>query len=86
VPRRTFSSLFYVVVVLLAVGSWWLWLHLAPVPPRITGSSQITHDGLVKTNLASDGSNLYFTELSEKSSSISKVATTGGDVSKFQAT
>ena len=85
-PRRTFSSLFYVVVVLLAGGSWWLWLHLAPVPPRITGSSQITHDGLVKTNLTSDGSNLYFTELSEKSSGISKVATTGGDVSKFQAT
>ena len=85
-PRRTFSSLFYVVVVLLAIGSWWLWLHLDPVPPRITGSSQITHDGLVKTNLASDGSNLYFTELSERGSSISKVAVTGGDVSKFQAT
>jgi Tol biopolymer transport system component len=37
-------------------------------------------------NLASDGSSLYFTELSEKSSIISKVAATGGDVSKFQVT
>jgi len=39
----------------------------------------------VKINLASDGSNLYFTELSEKSSIISKVAAKGGDISKFQA-
>ncbi|MGB7846983.1 MAG: hypothetical protein WBL63_15315 [Candidatus Acidiferrum sp.] len=38
----------------------------------------------MKTNLASDGSNLYFTELSGNSSIISKVAATGGDVSKFQ--
>ena len=85
-PRGTLSPFFYLVVLLLVVGSWLLWLHLDPVPPRVTGSSQITHDGLVKTNLASDGSNLYFTELSEKSSIISKVAATGGDVSKFQAT
>jgi Tol biopolymer transport system component len=37
-------------------------------------------------NLASDGSNLYFTELSERGSIISKVAATGGAVSEFQVT
>ena len=85
-PRRNFSAFLFAIVLLLAIGYWSLWLHGAPVPPRVTGSSQITHDGLVKMNLASDGSSLYFTELSEKSSIISKVAATGGDVSKFQVT
>lgn len=85
-PRRNFSAFLFAIVLLLAIGYWSLWLHGAPVPPRVTGSSQITHDGLVKMDLASDGSSLYFTELSEKSSIISKVAATGGDVSKFQVT
>jgi Tol biopolymer transport system component len=56
------------------------------MPPKITSTNQITHDGLVKTNLATDGANLYFTELSGNNSIISKVAATGGDVSKFQVT
>ena len=52
--------------------------------PRVVESRQITHDGLVKINLASDGSNLYFTELYGNDSIISKVAASGGNVSKFQ--
>jgi Tol biopolymer transport system component len=78
--------MFYVAVLLIAVGSCLMWLHLDPVPPRVIASSQITYDGLVKTNLASDGSNLYFTELTAKGSSISKVAARGGDVSTFRVT
>lgn len=56
----------------------------APALPRIVESRQITHDGRVKTNLASDGSNLYFTELSGNDSIISKVSAGGGDVAKFE--
>ena len=85
-PRRSFSAFFYVAVSLLAIGSYLLWSRIPPIPPRVTGGSQITHDGRVKTNLASDGANLYFTELSDKSSVISRVVATGGDVSKFQVT
>jgi Tol biopolymer transport system component len=70
------------IVLPLALGSWLLWLNSSPVAPRVTGSNQITHDGLVKTNLASDGSNLYFTELSGENSIIAKVSSSGGDVSQ----
>jgi Tol biopolymer transport system component len=62
------------------------WLNRPVVPPSVTGRNQITHDGVAKTNLASDGSHLYFTELSAQNSIISKVATNGGDVSKFTVT
>lgn len=82
-PRKNFSALLIIVALLIAVGGWFFWLNLPPLRPSVTGRTQITHDGLVKTNLASDGSNLYFTELSGTNSIISKVAVTGGDVSKF---
>jgi Tol biopolymer transport system component len=86
VPRKTFSASFVIVILLLAIGSWLLWLNNPLLPPCVTSRSQITHDGRVKTNLASDGPNLYFTELSGNSSIISRVAATGGDVSKFPST
>lgn len=85
-PRKTFSPSFVIVILLLAIGSWLLWLNNPLLPPSVTSRSQITHDGRVKTNLASDGPNLYFTELSGNSFIISKVAATGGDVSKFPST
>jgi Tol biopolymer transport system component len=86
VHRKNISAFLIVVVLIVALGTWFLWLNHPLLPPSITGRSQITHDGLVKTNLASDGSNLYFTEMSGESSIISKVAASGGDVSKFPVT
>jgi Tol biopolymer transport system component len=58
-------------------------MNLPPRPPSLTVGKQLTHDGLVKTNLASDGVNLYFTELSGARSVISKIPATGGEVSPF---
>jgi Tol biopolymer transport system component len=72
------------VVLLVAGASWAKWAASPALQPKVTGTRQITHDGSVKMNLASDGSNLYFTELSDKGSAISKVAASGGAVSKFQ--
>jgi Tol biopolymer transport system component len=86
VPRKDHSAFLIVPVLIVAVGSCLAWLNRPPLSPSVTGRSQITHDGLVKTNLASDGSNLYFTEISGESSIISKVPATGGDVSKFPVT
>ena len=85
-PRKNGFAVLTILVLILPVGSWFLWLNRPPHPPSVSGRSQITHDGLVKTNLASDGSFLYFTEISGESSIISKVAVTGGDVSKFLST
>ena len=81
--RRNVSSLLLTVTPLLTLGSWSLWSHRAPVQPAVTATRQITHDGLVKTNLASDGVNLYFTELSGENAVIAKVSATGGEISKF---
>lgn len=51
--------------------------------PRISGSKQLTFDGLGKTTLGTDGTNLYFTELVGEKFIIAKVPAVGGDVSKF---
>jgi eukaryotic-like serine/threonine-protein kinase len=83
VPRKNGFAVLTIAVVIACVGPWFLLLKRPPVPPSVSASRQITHDGLVKTNLASDGSILYFTEISGESSIISKVPIAGGDVSRF---
>src|SRR5437016_5941798 len=50
------------VVVLLAGGFWYLSRPLPP--PRITAYTQITHDGRDKRLGGTDGSRIYFTQLS----------------------
>ena len=85
-PRKNGFAVLTILILILSVGSLLLWLNRPPHPPSVSGHRQLTHDGLVKTNLASDGSILYFTEISGDSSIISKVAVTGGDVSKFLST
>jgi Tol biopolymer transport system component len=81
-PRKNGFAVLILVVLILA-GSWFLWLNRPPLSPSISGRTQLTHDALVKTNLASDGTALYFTEISGESSVISKVAVGGGDVARF---
>jgi Tol biopolymer transport system component len=83
VPRKNGFAVVLLIAVLAALGFWLHWLSTPLPPPSVTGNVQITHDGLVKTDLASDGSNLYFTEMSGDNSIISKVAATGGTVTKF---
>lgn len=51
--------------------------------PRISGSKQLTFDGLGKTTLGTDGTNLYFTELAGENFIIAKMPAVGGDVKKF---
>jgi Tol biopolymer transport system component len=82
VSRRNVSALLVSIVVLVAVGAWLIWLSLPPRLPSLRVGKQITHDGLVKTNLVSDGGYLYFTEVSRDRSVISKVAANGGDVTQ----
>jgi len=49
-------------------------------PPRITGSQQITSDGLQKLWMASDGNRLYLTETSGSGFLPVQVASAGGEV------
>jgi len=82
VPRQNLSASLFIAIIPFAIGSSLLWSDSPSLLPKVTSSSQITHDGLVKTNLASDGSNLYFTELSGENSIIAKVPASGGEVSQ----
>jgi hypothetical protein len=63
------------VVLLLAGGFWYLSRSLPP--PRITGYTQITHDGREKEFGGTDGIRLYFTRGSPPA--ISQVAVSGGE-------
>src|SRR5262249_36052052 len=57
-----------------------LWLRSPLPPPRIVGSKQLTHDGLQKFGLVTDGNRIYFTESSGNSQSLAQVSIAGGDV------
>jgi DNA-binding winged helix-turn-helix (wHTH) protein len=67
-----------VVVVCLAAAIWYL--HRPLPPPRVTGYTQITHDGHLKSLAGTDGSRLYFNEMPGEASigSIAQVAISGG--------
>src|SRR5258708_16249278 len=48
----------------LAVALWGIftWFSRPLPPPKVLSTAQITHDGVSKTNLLTDGSRLYITE------------------------
>ena len=58
------------------------WYLLRPLPPpRISGYTQITHDGHLKDLAGTDGSRLYFTQISP--TSIAQVAISGGEIAQI---
>jgi eukaryotic-like serine/threonine-protein kinase len=63
---------------ILASFAWYL--HRPLPPPSITGYSQITHDGHQKVLVGTDGTRLYFNQMSGPSlpTSIAEVAISGG--------
>jgi Tol biopolymer transport system component/predicted Ser/Thr protein kinase len=52
-------------------------------PPRITGTTQITHDGLSKIGMATDGSRIYLTEYSGGHNILVQVSAAGGETSEI---
>jgi WD40 repeat protein len=57
---------------------WWL---LSPtLPPKVTSITQITHDGLGKANLLTDGIRIYFAESIDSRQQTFQVSVTGGEV------
>ena len=69
-----------VVVAAILIG---LWLRLPLPPPRVTGSTQITNDGLPKTGLVTDGNRIYFTEFPPGRETIAEVSSTGGETAQI---
>jgi Tol biopolymer transport system component len=57
------------------------WLQSPLPPPKLVNRTQVTRDGLPKTNVLSDGSDLYLSETLERRHIISKVSIGGSSVS-----
>ena len=71
-----------VLVVTLGLARW-----LTPAPaPRVAESHQITHDGLPKFGLVTDGARVYFTENVGGHLVLSQVSAAGGDTSPIPTT
>jgi len=71
---------------LVAVGTpaifLMFWLRPANLP-RVIGSTQITSDGRLKTDLVTDGSRLYFSEVAAGHPILSQVSATGGETAQI---
>ena len=79
-PKIPVRWLKWSAITILAVCATLLILLRAPLPPpRITGSKQITNDGLPKISLATDGNRIYFTENPPARYAIAQVSVNGGE-------
>jgi eukaryotic-like serine/threonine-protein kinase len=60
-----------------------VWLSWPPSSPRVINTTQLTHDGIPKTNVLTDGSRLYITENSGGKQFLVQASATGGDTSRI---
>jgi DNA-binding winged helix-turn-helix (wHTH) protein/Tol biopolymer transport system component len=67
-----------VVAAALGVAVWWMSRPLPP--PRITGYTQLTHDGAAKSVGGTDGSRIYFTFEGAPADPIGEVSVSGGEI------
>ena len=67
-----------VAVLLLAAAA--VWFLLPTPPPRVTGSTQLTHDGKTKLGAVTDGSRIYFNENSSQGQTVlAQIVLNGGE-------
>jgi Tol biopolymer transport system component/predicted Ser/Thr protein kinase len=76
-PRRLAIALAGAVVLAGAVLAYWLTRPLPP--PRVTGSTQLTHDGYEKGRLLTDGARLFFNENVTDHWVVAQVSVRGGE-------
>jgi eukaryotic-like serine/threonine-protein kinase len=68
------------VLVVVLVGIF-VWFSRPLSPPKVLNTVQITHDGVSKTNLLTDGSRLYITESTGTKQYLVQGSVAGGDTS-----
>jgi Tol biopolymer transport system component/DNA-binding winged helix-turn-helix (wHTH) protein len=78
---RTKSLLVYVAILSVLVVAAVVYRLLPTQPPRVLGFTQITHDGLRKGQIFTDGERLYFQELEGDHFVVSQVSVAGGETS-----
>ncbi len=80
--RRWIRMLVYAVIPVLLIASAIIAYRIFPSsPPRVLGFTQITHDGLFKDTLFTDGERIYFQELQGDRFVVTQVSVAGGDTS-----
>ena len=85
-PKATKSYLFYFLLpLILSAGLLVGYALRPPSPPRVTGYRQITHDGLQKYILVTDGERLYIEENNSGRFSVAEVSSSGGETSFIQS-
>src|SRR5260370_23010504 len=70
-------------VLLIAAALTWFFFPVSP--PRVTGITQITHDGYVIGNMLTDGARIYFTQFRPQGLVLAQVSATGGETSAIPA-
>jgi Tol biopolymer transport system component/DNA-binding winged helix-turn-helix (wHTH) protein len=65
---------------IVLAAAFFLWTRPLP-PPRVTGYTQITHDGLRKAPIYADGDRIYFGELQGDHFVAAQVSSHGGETS-----
>lgn len=82
-PRR--RLLYYAAIpAVLLLAAFAVYEFSRPPHPTVLGYTQITHDGLMKFGIVTDGQRLYFTELQGDHFVISQVSVAGGESSVVQ--
>src|ERR1700686_5258369 len=66
-------------VLLVAAGLVWRFFPVSP--PKVTGSTQITHDGYAMGNMVTDGSRIYVIQFRPSGNVLAQVSVTGGETS-----
>ena len=80
IPKKL-SFVYGVVALLLILAAVVAYRLIPSQPPRVLGFTQVTHDGLVKGGIFSDGERLYFSELQGDHFVVSQVSVAGGETS-----
>src|SRR5579863_7080014 len=76
--RRRAAPLAFALVALAAIAAWLAW----PVPPpRVLSTTQITHDGVPKLQVFTDGSRLYLSERKISDQFLVQGSVAGGETS-----
>jgi eukaryotic-like serine/threonine-protein kinase len=73
-----------VLIALVVVAGAIAWLRSPLPPPRVLVTTQLTHDGIPKVSVLTDGSRLYITETNGGSQPLMQASITGGPTTPIQ--
>jgi eukaryotic-like serine/threonine-protein kinase len=62
-----------------------VWFFFPVSPPKVTGITQLTHDGYVMGNMLTDGARIYVTQFRPEGQVLAQVSATGGETSAIPA-